>query len=111
MTERPPSSKLSVLIPREMRPMTLRGIVQAVELVENPPGSDTIEMVVKAQGVGPSHPRKFVIPFDLLLTDDALDPDAMQGHAFQAEIEEETPGRWKASQVSLATSRVLRPPE
>lgn len=90
--------------------MTLRGIVQAAELVENPPGGETIEMLVRAQGVGPSQPRRFVIPHELLIADDSLDPDLIKGLSFEADIEEEAPGRWRAMSIRLA-SRMLRPEE
>jgi hypothetical protein len=43
--------------------MHLRGIVQAADLEENPPGSDRIELVLRVQGVGPGQPRRIVIPY------------------------------------------------
>ena len=55
--------------------MQIRGIVQRAELVENPPGSDRIEMVLWGQGVGPNKPRSIVVPYELLLQDPSLDPD------------------------------------
>jgi hypothetical protein len=90
--------------------MILRGIVRDAELVENPPGSDTIEMIVRAQGVGPSQPRKFILPFSLLLEDPTLEPESIRGRAFQAELE---PGEGddapRAASFSIAEQRILRP--
>jgi len=37
------------------------------------PGSETIELVLRVQGVGPGQPRKVVIPYAMLLGDDEGD--------------------------------------
>jgi hypothetical protein len=87
--------------------MQIRGIVQRAELVENPAGSDRIEMIIWGQGVGPNKPRSFIIPFELLLSNASIDPETIQGHGFQAVIEEDPQGRWLASQIGFATGRVL----
>jgi hypothetical protein len=86
----------------------IRGIVQSAELQENPPGSDRIELVIWALGVGPDKPRSVVLPYDLLLLDSSLDPDQIQGHGFQAEIEQDETGRWIVREIGVASSRVLR---
>jgi hypothetical protein len=88
--------------------MRIRGIVQSATLQENPPGSDQIEMVLRVQGVGPGQPRILVVPYDLLLTDEGLDPDLVQGKGFQAEIGEDPTGRWVVTEAVFAAGRVLR---
>ena len=89
--------------------MHLHGIVQTATLEETPPGSGNLEIVLKVQGVGPGHPRSLVIPYALLLEDESLDPDAIQGRAFDAEVEQDPSRRWIISRIDFA-SRVLRPP-
>ncbi len=88
--------------------MQVRGIVQRAELEENPPGSDRIEMIVWGQGVGPNKPRSVIVPYELLLQDPSIDPEQVQGHGFQAEVEQDESGRWVASEIGFATGRVLR---
>jgi hypothetical protein len=88
--------------------MHLHGIVRTATLTENPPGSDTIEMVLTLQGVGPGQPRTIVVPFDLLLQDPTLEPEAIAGHAFQAEAIEAGPTRWVVTEIAFASRRVLR---
>jgi hypothetical protein len=91
--------------------MRLRGIVQSATLAENPVGSDRIEMTLRAQGVGPNHPRTLVVPYEILLEDPSLDPDAIRGHGFEAEVETDESGRWVVNAIAVATGRVLRPDE
>jgi hypothetical protein len=91
--------------------MHLRGIVQSAQLEENPAGSETIELVLRVQGVGAGQPRKIVIPFELLLQDPTLDPETVQGHGFEADVEEGPGNRWVVAQVSFAQGRVLRTKE
>jgi hypothetical protein len=91
--------------------MLLRGIIQSGTLVENPPGTDRIELVLKLQGVGPGQPRTVIVPFELLLADQSLDPDAIAGHGFEAEASQAEPGRWVVEQITVAQRRVLREPE
>src|SRR5271165_6185220 len=91
--------------------MQVRGIVQRAELVENPPGSDRIEMVLWGQGVGPNKPRSIVVPYELLLRDPSLDPEQVQGHGFEAQIEQDDDLRWVAIEIGFATGRVLRSAE
>ena len=67
-------------------------------------------MTLKVQGVGAGQPRTLVIPYDLLLGDDTLDPDQIAGKGFEADAEEER-GRWVVSSIALATGRVLRRPD
>lgn len=91
--------------------MTIRGIVMSAELVEHPPGSDSVEMHLRLQGVGPTAPRRMIIPFELLIQDETLEPDTVTGHAFEADIEEVEPKRWVVSRVAFAARGVLRSPE
>jgi hypothetical protein len=90
--------------------MHLRGIVQSASLEENPPGSETIEMVLKVQGVGAGQPRTLVVPYAMLLEDDSLDPDTIAGRGFEADVEQANERRWVVSRIAFA-SRVLRRPE
>ncbi len=87
--------------------MHMHGIVQTAILEENPPGSESIEMVLVVQGVGRDQPRKIIIPFDLLLRDESLDVDRIQGHAFQAEVDEDGPKRWVVREIAFAGHRIL----
>ena len=91
--------------------MRIKGIVRTATLEENPPGSDQIEMTLKVQGVGAGQPRTLVVPFDMLLGDDSLDPDQIAGKGFEAEANDGGDGRWIVSWIALATGRVLRRPE
>ena len=90
--------------------MHLHGIIQTATLEETPPESGNLEIVLKVQGVGPGHPRTLVIPYALLLEDESLDPDAIQGRAFDAEVEQDRSRRWVVS-GSPSPRAVLRPPE
>jgi len=91
--------------------MQLRGIVRAASLEENPPGTDRIEMVLRVQGVRPGQPRILVVPYELLVEDESLDPDQVQGKGFQAEAVEDGSGRWVVEAIAIAAGRVLRDPE
>lgn len=91
--------------------MDLHGFIREATLAENPIGSDSIEMVLRLQGVGPGQPRTIVVPFELLLLDPALEPEAIAGHAFRASVAEEEPGRWVVSEIIFGDHRVLRAPE
>ena len=88
--------------------MHLRGIVQTATLAEDPPGSDIIEMVLRVQGVGPGQPRTLVVPYELLLQDESLEPESVAGHGFEAEVVEAAPGRWVVAAIAFAQRRVLR---
>lgn len=89
--------------------MRVRGLVQAAELEEDPPESGQIEMLLRVQGVGPGQPRRLVVPFDLLIREPDLDPEAVARRAFEAEVDEVAKGRWVVSWISFA-GRILRPP-
>ena len=87
--------------------MQIRGIVRTAVLEEDPPGSGTIELVLSVQGVGAGQPRKLVIPYELLLADETLDPDLIAGRGFEAEIELQGT-RWLVSRIAFA-AKLLRP--
>ena len=72
--------------------MRIRGIVRVATLEENPPGSDQIEMLIRVQGVRPEQPRLLVVPYELLLGDETLEPDQVQGKGFEAEVHEASAG-------------------
>jgi hypothetical protein len=88
----------------------LRGIVQTATLEEFPPNSERIEMVLKVQGVGPAQPRTIVVPFELLLRDPSLEPEAVAGRGFEADVNQAGDRRWVVSRIAFA-GRVLRPSE
>ena len=89
--------------------MQIHGIVRTAMLQENPPGTDRIEMMIWGQGVGPNKPRQIVVPFELLIADPSLDPDAVQRHAFQAEIQQDATSRWLVVEIGSARRHVLEP--
>jgi hypothetical protein len=89
----------------------LKGIVQSAVLEENPPGSDLIEMILRVQGVGAGQPRKIVLPYELLLCEATLDPENVEGHSFEAEVELGADARWLVSQIAFAQKRILRDKE
>ncbi len=91
--------------------MQIRGIVRIATLEENPPDSDQIELVLRAQGVGPGQPQVLVVPYTLLLNDPTLDPDQIVGKGFQAEVVEKHEGRWEVVEIQFASGRVLRDPD
>jgi hypothetical protein len=88
--------------------MRIHGIVRIATLEENPPGSDRIEMQIRVQGVRPDQPRLLVVPYELLLGDEALEPDQVQGKGFEAEVSEDGSRRWVVSEIAFASGRVLR---
>ncbi len=87
--------------------MRIRGIVRVATLEDDPPGSDRINMLLRVQGVKPGEPRLLVVPYELLLGDESLDPEHVQGHGFEAEINEDPPGRWLVAEIAFASGRVL----
>lgn len=90
--------------------MHLHGIIRTATLEETPPDSGNLEIILKVQGVGAGQPRTILIPYAMLIQDESLDPDVLQGRAFEAEVDQDTGSRWVVSRISFA-SRVLRPPE
>jgi hypothetical protein len=88
--------------------MRIHGIVRIATLVEEPPGTDRIEMQIRVQGVRPDQPRLLVVPYELLLGDLTLEPDQVQGKGFDAEVSQNEAGRWIVAEIAFATGRVLR---
>jgi len=88
--------------------MHIHGIVMSATLEEAPAGGGAIDMVLRVQGVGAGQPRRIAIPYAWLLRDDTLEPEGIQGHAFQAEVEQEEGGRWIVTSITFAGNRVLR---
>jgi hypothetical protein len=91
--------------------MRIKGIVRVAELQENPPGTDQIEMLIRVQGVRPEQPRLLVVPYEMLLGDEMLEPEQVQGKGFEAEVNEDPDGRWLVAEIAFATGRVLRAPD
>jgi hypothetical protein len=91
--------------------MRIKGIVRVAELQENPPGTDQIEMLIRVQGVRPEQPRLLVVPYEMLLGDEMLEPEQVQGKGFEAEVNEHPDGRWLVAEIVFATGRVLRAPD
>jgi hypothetical protein len=91
--------------------MRIRGIIRVAELQENPPGTDQIEMLIRVQGVRPEQPRLLVVPYEMLLGDEMLEPEQVQGKGFEAEVNEDPDGRWLVAEIAFATGRVLRAPD
>jgi hypothetical protein len=91
--------------------MRVRGIVRTAALEENPPGTDRIEMILRVQGVRPDQPRTLVVPYELLLGDETLGAEEVQGKGFEAEVALDGSGRAIVSAIAFASGRALRPPE
>ena len=88
--------------------MHLHGIIMTAALVENPTGSDIVEMVLWVQGVGPGQPRKLIVPMPFLIANPEIDPETIQGHAFRAEVEQVDPKRWIVTAFGFGDGRILR---
>ena len=52
-----------------------------------------------------------MVPYELLLGDETLEPEQVQGKGFEAEVNEDPAGRWVVSEIAFATGRVLRAQE
>jgi hypothetical protein len=91
--------------------MRIRGIIRVAALQENPLGTDQIEMLIRVQGVRPEQPRLLVVPYEMLLGDEMLEPEQVQGKGFEAEVNEDPDGRWLVAEIVFATGRVLRAPD
>ena len=84
--------------------MRIRGIVQDAWIEENPPRSQTIELLLRVLDVGPDEPDLLVVPSELLLADPALDPRSIAGRGFEAEVESTADGRWLVRFVQFGES-------
>jgi hypothetical protein len=90
--------------------MLIRGIIQSAEYAEDPPDSGQIEMLIRVQGVGRDQPRRLVIPMELLLENQALEPDSVRGRSFEAEVEQAPNGKWIVTRLGIAVKDVLERP-
>ncbi len=89
--------------------MHIHGIVMAATLEEDPADPERVEMQIVAQGVGPGHPRRIVVPMELLVANPEIEPELIAGHSFEAEVHEVGAKRWVAESIGFAARRVLRP--
>ncbi|MGE3820081.1 MAG: hypothetical protein AB7I30_11705 [Isosphaeraceae bacterium] len=87
--------------------MVLKGFIREALLQEHPEGSESVEMILKVQGVGPNQPRVVIVPFPLLLDQPELEPETVKGRSFAAEVEPDDEGRWIVQALNLA-GRALR---
>ena len=90
--------------------MRLQGLIRSAELVEGADAEGSVELALQVQGVAPGQPRRLVVPFALLLDDPSLDPEAVTGRGFEAEVEEVGSGRHLVRRITLA-ARMLRASE
>lgn len=91
--------------------MTIKGFIQSAELVEDLNGPDRVMMLLKVQGVGPGQPRKLLIPFEILVAQDELDPDRLAGCAFRAAYENVSQATALIEAIEVGAGRVLRDPD
>ena len=91
--------------------MTLRGFIRSAELLQDPHDENRVHLTASVQGVGPGQPRRILIPFEILLTLDDLDPDTVGGRAFRAEVETVENGTGIVTAIEVGPGRVLRDPE
>jgi hypothetical protein len=86
--------------------MRIRGIVQDAWIDENPPRSQTIEMLLRVRDVGPDGPDLLVVPSELLFADPGLEPRSIAGQGFEAEVETSADGRWLVRFVQFGEAQV-----
>jgi hypothetical protein len=89
--------------------MQMHGIVMTAELVEAPNDPNSVEVHLMVQGVKPGQPRRVVIPMSVLVAQPDIEPEAIRGHGFEAEVIEEGPKRWIVESIQFAARSVLRP--
>ena len=44
-----------------------------------------------------------MIPYSLLVADESLDPEALTGRGFEAEVGQDEQGRWVVSEIAFAS--------
>ncbi len=91
--------------------MTIRGFIRSAELLQDPSSEDRVHLVAAVQGVGPGQPRKILIPFEILVAQDDLDPDLLAGRAFRAEIANVENGTGIVAAIKVGPGRILRDSE
>lgn len=90
--------------------MTIKGFIQSAELVQDPADEDRVMMVARVQGVGAGQPRKILIPFEILVAQDDLEPETMAGRAFNAVYEQIDQAAAIVTAIEVGPGRVLRRP-
>ena len=90
--------------------MTIKGFIQSAELVQDPADEDRVMMVARVQGVGAGQPRKILIPFEILVAQDDLEPETMAGRAFNAVYEQIDQAAAIVTAIEVRPGRVLRRP-
>ncbi len=90
--------------------MTLRGFIRSAELLQDPHDENRVNLMASVQGVSPGQPRKILVPFEILLTLEDLDPDTVGGRAFRAEVETVENGAGIVTAIEVGPARVLREP-
>lgn len=91
--------------------MTIKGFIQSADLLQDPASDDRVMMLARVQGVGPGQPRKIIIPFEILVAQDNLEPETMAGRAFQGSYDEVVEGTALITFIEVGPGRVLRRPE
>jgi len=91
--------------------MTIRGFIRSAELLQDPASEDRVNLLAAVQGVGPGQPRKILIPFEILVAQDDLDPDQLAGRAFRAEILCVENGMGIIAAIEVGPGRILRESE
>jgi hypothetical protein len=90
--------------------MRIHGIIQSAEYSEDPPDSGQIEMVIRVQGVGRDQPRRLVIPMEILLENQELEPDSVRGRSFEADVEQDANRKWVVTRLGMAVKDMLERP-
>jgi len=91
--------------------VTIKGFIQSAELLQDPASDDRVMMVARVQGVGPGQPRKILIPFEILIAQEDLDPETMAGRAFMGSYEQVIEATALINYIEVGPARILRRPE
>ncbi len=91
--------------------MTIKGFIQSADLLQDPADENKVMLLARVQGVGQGQPRKILIPFELLVQQEDLDPDNMVGRAFLAHYDEVIQATAIINSIEVGPGRVLRKPE
>lgn len=91
--------------------MTIRGFIRSAELLQDPGSEERVHLAAAVQGVAPGQPRKILIPFEILIAHDEIDPDTIAGRAFRAEIASVENGLGIVAAIEVGPGRILREPE
>ncbi|MFM7593907.1 MAG: hypothetical protein ACKO85_19135 [Isosphaeraceae bacterium] len=91
--------------------MTIKGFIQSADLLQDPASEDRVMMIARVQGVGPGQPRKILIPFEILVAQEDLDPNTMAGRTFLGSYDQVIEGTALITYLEVGPGRVLRRPE